>query len=506
MKRLFKFLKKSPDRIAIAASAIGILLYLFLIPIWNNQGSEIAKFMAEDAVPDQPVKYGHYFVIIYFSLLIAIWSSRFVRQQFFKNGAILFIAIALSGNVLIYWTSEYLTIYARKIFFDYIEVPAIVILLLFFTLMVYKSKEQSSSNFKKYFYLVPIPLTLFFIILCQDIPLAAVITLLICILILSSNNQQTEKTDSKTKWYSITVKIIAIVLILISFAISFAIKYRPTNIVGENPEIQNEDFAKNSGIELYVFNTGFNRMAKALSPTYKKWRPCPIYLIKHPKFGYILFDSGISEKVALEGQSGLGFPMSFLFESKSKPEMLSFNQLKRFGVNPDEIKYLAISHLHDDHIGTVDAFKNAQLIMNGESKPKEGSLPEFKAASAFKESASVVGKSYDLFGDGTLQLIEKPGHTDSDLMILVNLDKGPVLLTGDAVVHADWLQSTDVERLPTQPEKAAQNRNNIRNLELKSPELIVFPGHDMPVIQKNRTDIFLVNPLFFTTAYLNIKN
>ncbi|SNR38246.1 MBL fold metallo-hydrolase [Flavobacterium sp. ov086] len=519
MKRLIS------ERITIIASALGILLNLFLIPIqsriWNGSqdcaiSNFLTTFLAKDALLDEPVKstlnmpqeyfkYGHYFVLVYFSLLIAIWTSSFIRQQWLKNSALLITSIALSANVLIYWASEYLTIYAREIFFIYIEVPAITILLLLFTIIAYKSKEQDHSKWKKYVYLLPVLLSLLWTILFQYIPHAPILALLICILILSLNNQQMPKIDTKLNWYAIIIRIAAIILIVISFGISIGIKYQPTTIIGENQEIKIEAFSKNSGIELYVFNTGFNRMAKALSPTYKKWRPCPIYLIKHPKFGYVLFDSGISEKVALEGQNGLGFPMSFLFESKSKLEMLAFNQIKQLGIKPEDIKYLAISHLHDDHIGTVDAFKNAVLIMNSKANTKEGSLTRFTAASSFKESNSSLGKSYDLFGDKTIQLIEKPGHTDSDLMLLVTLNQGPVLLSGDAVVHDDWLKSNDVERLPTQPAKAAQNRNNIRNLETKMPEFIVFPGHDMPNIPKNRTDIHIINPEFFKTRNLNIK-
>lgn len=507
------------------ASALGILLNIFLIPIqsriWNgNQVPVISDFLtnfiAKDALLEEPVKatlnmpevyfkYGHYFVLVYFSLLIAIWSSSFIRQQWLKNSAILITSIALSANVLIYWVSEYLTIYAREIFFGYIEVPAIAILLILFTIIAYKSKEQALSKWKKYVYLLPVLLALLWTIVFQYIPHAPILALLISILILSLNNQRIPKIDTKHNWYTIIVRITAIVLIVISFGISIAIKYQPTNIPGKNLALKHEDFIKNSGIELYVFNTGFNRMAKALSPTYKKWRPCPIFLIKHPKFGYVLFDSGISEKVALEGQDGLGFPMSFLFESKSKQQMLAFNQLQKLGIKPEDIKYLAISHLHDDHIGTVGAFKNAVLIMNGKANPKEGTLPKFKPASSFKESNSSLGKAFDLLGDKTIQLIEKPGHTDSDLMLLVTLSEGPVLLSGDAVVHYDWLKSNDVERLPTQPENAAQNRNNIRNLETKIPELIVFPGHDMPSIPKNRTDVHIINPDFFKASNLNIK-
>jgi len=525
MKRLIKLIKSSKETLPIIASVLGILLNLFLLPvqsrIWN--GSEgpgisnfLTSFLAKDALlkepvkltlnmPEQYFKYGHYFVLVYFSLLTAIWSSRFIRWQWLKNCALIITSVALSANILIYWVSEYLTIYARKIFFDYIEVPAIAILLILFTIIAFKSKDYSDSIWKKYLYLLPVLFAVLITILFQYIPHAPVLSLLICVLILSINNEQIEKTHDKPKWYSILVKVVAIILIVISFGISFAIKYRPSSITSENQKIKPYNFAKNSGIELYVFNTGFNRMTKALSPTYKKWRPCPVYLIKHPKFGYVLFDTGISEKVAIEGQSGLGFPMSFLFESKSKPEMLAFNQIKKIGIDPEEIKYVAISHLHDDHIGTIDAFKNAQLIMNSRSEPQQANFPKFTNASSFKKSNSPLGKSYDLFGDKTIQLIEKQGHTDSDLILLVTLNEGLILLSGDAVVHYDWLKSNDVERLPTQPAKAAKNRNDIRNLELKMPDLIVFAGHDMPAIPKFRKDIVIVNPLFFKTDYLNIR-
>ena len=79
------------------------------------------------------------------------------------------------------------------------------------------------------------------------------------------------------------------------------------------------------------------------------------------------------------------------------------------------------------------------------------------------------------------------------------------LLSESVSIPSIFLKSNDVERLPTQPAKAAKNRNDIRNLELKMPDLIVFAGHDMPAIPKFRKDIVIVNPLFFKTDYLNIR-
>jgi N-acyl homoserine lactone hydrolase len=78
-------------------------------------------------------------------------------------------------------------------------------------------------------------------------------------------------------------------------------------------------------------------------------------------------------------------------------------------------------------------------------------------------------------------------------MALINLPSGPVLLTGDSVVHFDWLGSDDVERIATDPERAAVVRNQVRSL-LDSGEALIIPGHDLRRLRSMRPDLILHHP------------
>jgi glyoxylase-like metal-dependent hydrolase (beta-lactamase superfamily II) len=61
-------------------------------------------------------------------------------------------------------------------------------------------------------------------------------------------------------------------------------------------------------------------------------------------------------------------------------------------------------------------------------------------------------------------------------------------LTGDAVVHFDWLESEDVERIASDPERAAILRNQVRSLR-DSDELLIIPGHDLRGLVEDRPDL-----------------
>jgi len=74
------------------------------------------------------------------------------------------------------------------------------------------------------------------------------------------------------------------------------------------------------------------------------------------------------------------------------------------------------------------------------------------------------GASFDLFGDGSVTLVPGGGHTKEDVMVLLALPNGPALLAGDAVVHRDWLNSDDVQRIAVDPDRAAEVRNQVRAL------------------------------------------
>ncbi len=306
---------------------------------------------------------------------------------------------------------------------------------------------------------------------------------------------------------------IAILLIAIIYIVCGC--YFPKNIKGEKMEsilynMKQDTLTNNENLKLYVFNTGINKVSKLLVGSPNPWRPAPAFVIKHPKFGLIIFDSGLSSETELNTLTSL------LFSTISKIDRELPNQMKSIGLNPNEVKKVIFSHMHFDHIGKSDLFTNATIYygedtelksqnrMNGfepnfiSMLQKKHSFIKIKFSSAQKYAT--FNEAIDLFGDGTIIAIKGNGHQLGSISILINLPNGPVLLTGDEVVHFDWLNSDDIQYLAVNKNIAANFRNQVRKLIELIPSIIIFPGHDFPKMSKKRNDIIVNNPDYFNNS------
>ena len=116
--------------------------------------------------------------------------------------------------------------------------------------------------------------------------------------------------------------------------------------------------------------------------------------------------------------------------------------LKQMNVNPDEVKYVGVSHFHADHTGQLVALKNATLLIGkGDwdgitANPPMGgaNVKGFAEWIAEKRKVEAQSGDKDVFGDGSVMMLRAPGHTPGHSILLVRLkEMGPVLLSGDAV-------------------------------------------------------------------------
>lgn len=190
-------------------------------------------------------------------------------------------------------------------------------------------------------------------------------------------------------------------------------------------------------IRLYAMNCGTLTMADADmfadDGAYKgvaKTLIVPCYLIRHPK-GDLVWDTGVPEQIAdMPGGKG---PEGITVTRKLT------DQLKDLGLTPADIEYLSVSHSHFDHIGNGGLFAGSTWIVDPDEKrhafrDAARKDPAFAAYAALEKAKTVdVGDApYDVFGDGTVQVIPAPGHTPGHTVLLVKLARaGPVLLTGD---------------------------------------------------------------------------
>jgi len=324
----------------------------------------------------------------------------------------------------------------------------------------------------------------------------------------------------KKKYFRITV----ILFLLLGVFFYYHGFYFPVNIKG--PTIEKKDytldyipFNDSTKLKLHVFNTGINKVSYLLAGNVNPWRSVPAFVIEHPKYGLIVFDTGLSSNIALIGNKALHPITRLLFDTRSlKGEDLP-DQMQRDSLPPKKVNKVIFSHLHFDHIGNADAFTNATYYVGQDTDMEdmtrmEGFEPDFIAQlqkeHPFKKIDFSSGKPFatfkkavDLLGDGSIIAVQGNGHLDGSIGIFVRLPKGMVFLTGDEVVHFDWLKSNDVQRISKNPKRAAEVRNRIRMLEKLRPDILIFPGHDFPKIPKNRTDIIIHNPeLFKNKAWL----
>jgi N-acyl homoserine lactone hydrolase len=165
--------------------------------------------------------------------------------------------------------------------------------------------------------------------------------------------------------------------------------------------------------------------------------PCPSFLIEHRR-GLVLFDTGISPR-------GLADPdhyFPYLVERlrfDCNPELGIDAQLRCLGIAPDRISYVIASHLHFDHAGGLYLFPGATFVVGrGELgfayHPDEPSrhrylLGDLQPTRNFRWVE--VGADFDLFGDGSVQILLSPGHTPGSLALFVRLPQRNVILTGD---------------------------------------------------------------------------
>jgi N-acyl homoserine lactone hydrolase len=248
-----------------------------------------------------------------------------------------------------------------------------------------------------------------------------------------------------------------------------------------------------SGVErLYVLNCG-----EGVAGDISRWSPgvsvgksmdfadnC--YLIKHAQ-GWMLWDTGVTDAIAAmpEGQR----PSDPRATHWRRPKTLA-SQLEQLGVKPADIKYVAVSHTHPDHIGNVELFPQAMLLV----QKAEYEWPSPLGVGRFKPEhpAAKLSGDHDVFGDGSVTILSTPGHTPGHQSLLMRLPKtGAVLLSGDAVHFKDnW----DNQRVPEQNTDKAQTVASLQRLAdiMAKEKAQLWINHD-----KAQRDSLKMSPEFY---------
>jgi N-acyl homoserine lactone hydrolase len=232
-----------------------------------------------------------------------------------------------------------------------------------------------------------------------------------------------------------------------------------------------------SGAErLYIIDCGHS-----IGPDKSRWTPGvdvgkPVemvgncYLIRHTQ-GWLLWDTGVTDAVATMpgGRPGQkGSPHWF------RPKTLA-GEIDKLGLKPADIRYLAISHTHPDHIGNVGLFPQSMLLVQRAEYDWPSPFgPRFDP----KHPVTKLDGDHDVFGDGSVMIFATPGHTPGHQVLMVALPKfGAVMLSGDAVHFRYSLEQRHVPSNNVDREQTLASYRRIEDL-LAKHKAQLWANHD----------------------------
>jgi N-acyl homoserine lactone hydrolase len=231
-----------------------------------------------------------------------------------------------------------------------------------------------------------------------------------------------------------------------------------------------------AGPELYLFSSGTLALGGYEVPV-------PFYLIRH-RDGDVIVDGGNPLVVAHDAHAHWG-RLADIFEVHMSPEQHCVAQLRELGVEAESVGRVVQTHLHIDHTGALGHFPNAKVVVHAAELHNARTLEKPHSQGYVRADYEQPGLDWqpyegdlDLFGDGTVRLLQTPGHAAGHISVLLELDEtGPVLLTADAVDNlAQWEGRQDPRPLYS-AEEAGRSRERLRELATEIEPLLVF-GHD----------------------------
>jgi N-acyl homoserine lactone hydrolase len=226
--------------------------------------------------------------------------------------------------------------------------------------------------------------------------------------------------------------------------------------------------------------------------------PVPAFLIRHPSAGAILIDTGLHPSIATDGKQNFGGAGNRV----GKPTLENGEdvpaQLRSRGLDPNEIPVVVMTHMHIDHTSAISEFPQSTFVvsetewkaaatdprpmLNGYRRPHFDYAFDYRTIDfdrAGIDSYASFGRTFDLFGDGSIHLAYTPGHSAGHMSVVCRLKQDDFVIGGDTTYVLGQL--TGDTPLPPRPFDAHNLRRSLQELRLfrsQFPRATITPGHD----------------------------
>ena len=194
------------------------------------------------------------------------------------------------------------------------------------------------------------------------------------------------------------------------------------------------------------------------------------FVIKHPRAGAILVDTGV------------GWSDELIKEWKVVNRYAA-DALAEHDLSPADVRIVINSHLHFDHCGQNAVFKHAPFYIQRsevERARKERSTVEW---------FDFAGARFELIdGDAEIaegvRVVATPGHTVGHQSVLVDTPDGGAVMIGDAAYTSQIYNEVDKADLTSWPGQHSDERawsQSLKKLHALKPQAVHF-CHDTRVV------------------------
>jgi len=159
-------------------------------------------------------------------------------------------------------------------------------------------------------------------------------------------------------------------------------------------------------------------------------------------------------------------------ENDTKNATVLTDALRNWGIEPDDIDMVFITHWHRDHFGNLPLFQNAKRLAS------KGLVDRFML------------KGFEGLDDGEelmsgVSMVLTPGHTIDHASIMVNTVLGGlktrVAIAGDAVVSHSYFQAGKIWKYNSDFHSIEAAKESV--LRLVNSSDIIIPGHGVPFMR-----------------------
>ncbi|KAI0344771.1 Metallo-hydrolase/oxidoreductase [Trametopsis cervina] len=228
------------------------------------------------------------------------------------------------------------------------------------------------------------------------------------------------------------------------------------------------------------------------------------FLITHPTRGLALFDLGVRKYAN-------GYPPDIPRVVASRAGETAYkdvaDHLREEDIRPEDVKTVIISHMHWDHIGDPALFTSAELVLGAGARaalaedvypanphgtiqrfPKNQKVTFIDFTNSSSNAQAVLtpfasfSHAIDFYGDGSLYLVDAPGHYRGHIAALARIAPNTFVFLGGDTCHNRqcYVPGTRItsNRIHYDGERAKETINRLAKLNEEADNVVVILAHE----------------------------